>query len=226
MRLTTAFSLLMATVASVPVIMAFDFSDNGMELQARVDGAELPQYARSLDEIELLVRSLNEDQLLAMRDAVNVWFDARELDGAHERREFLELEARTRGGSPPPPYRQHDPVNGSKPKYRTKDRWPKPEYSERDPKDKGKAKEQQGHGQQGHGRREFVEIEARTRGGSPPPPYRQHDPVNGSKPKYRTKDRWPKPEYSERDPKDKGKAKEQQGHGQQSHGRRAIEYWE
>ncbi|KAI0725677.1 hypothetical protein C8Q72DRAFT_577374, partial [Fomitopsis betulina] len=201
MRLTTAFSLLLATVASVPAIMAFDFADNGMELQARMDGAEFPHYARrSLDDVELFVRSLNDDELLAVRDAANLWFDTRAFDAGHERREFVELEARIRDGSPPPPYKTHDPVNGSKPKYRTKDRHPPPAYSE-------------------HGRREFVEIERRIRDGSPPPPYRTHDPVNGSKPKYRTKDRWPKPEYSEHDPKDKDKGKEQ------GHGKREIEYW-
>lgn len=108
-----------------------------MGLEAR-GGAEPSHYAlRSLDDIELLVRALEYDDLLAARDAANLrWFDARGFD---------ELEARTppRTTTPPgaaPAYSRHDPINGEKPSYMRTDPNPPPKYKKHDPLKKKSAK--------------------------------------------------------------------------------------
>ncbi|EPS93537.1 hypothetical protein FOMPIDRAFT_1063505 [Fomitopsis schrenkii] len=126
MRFATTFSLLLATVASVPasvLALPHDFA-GGVELEARTRGAEPPYYARrSLEDIKLFLRSLDDDELLAARESESVYWWRKNYGSQHGRSlGDDELEARAGPSNPPPPpkYGEHDPINGSKPAYRGK----------------------------------------------------------------------------------------------------------
>lgn len=112
-----------------------------------MSGAEPSHYSRrALDDIELLVRALDVDELLAVRDAANLHgFNARAIQELEARVLFgigrsrpAPAPAPNPGGAPT--YSEHDPHNGKKPMYSEKDPHPKPRYSYDDPYPKGKGK--------------------------------------------------------------------------------------
>ncbi|KAI0722109.1 hypothetical protein C8Q72DRAFT_955549 [Fomitopsis betulina] len=150
MHFSTAFPLLLAALAFVPasvLALPFEVACDGMELQARMSGAEPSHYSRrALDDIELLVRALDVDELLAVRDAANLHgFNARAIQELEARVLFgigrsrpAPAPAPNPGGAPT--YSEHDPHNGKKPMYSEKDPHPKPRYSYDDPYPKGKGK--------------------------------------------------------------------------------------
>ena len=170
---------------------------SGAELQAR----NQDDAPRSLEDVELLVRALEDDALLAAREPANLrWFDARTFDEAElEARAFDEMEwLEARNNDNPPPYHPFDPVNGPTPPYSRHDPNPPPKYHKKDPNRK-KSWQFWKKGKRSVG--EVAALEARNR--DDPPPYTPHDPHNGPKPKYSVKDPNPPPKYHKKDPKDK-----------------------
>ena len=67
---------------------------------------------RSLEDVELLVRALEDLDVRSLTD--DIWLEARTHDD-------------------PPPYSKDDPQNGKKPEYQRKDPHPIPKYRQKDP---------------------------------------------------------------------------------------------
>ena len=141
---------------------------------------------RSLDDVELLVRALEDLDVRSLGD--DLWLEAR-------------------AGEDPPPYSKHDPQNGKKPDYSRKDPHPIPKYRQKDPHKVHP--EQQPKGSKfwtnpprslDLEEREIEEAWLEARAGEDPPPYSKHDPQNGKKPEYQRKDPHPIPKYRQKDP--------------------------
>ncbi|EPS93527.1 hypothetical protein FOMPIDRAFT_1055888 [Fomitopsis schrenkii] len=151
MRFATAFSLLLATVASVPasvLALPHDFAGSGVQLEARTRGAEPPYYARrSLEDIKLFLRSLDDDELLAVRETESMYWWRKNHGSQHQHGRSLDddelLAVRdtanlrwfdARGYDDPPRYTPHDRYKGPKPTYTVQDPHPPPKYRKHDPK--------------------------------------------------------------------------------------------
>ncbi|TFY69294.1 hypothetical protein EVJ58_g496 [Rhodofomes roseus] len=180
MRLSTTFSVLLASIVVAPSVLAFPLADSGFALEARAVEYDSDVFARGVDfGDELYERSAADDDMVLL---------ARALVDALKTRDD------------PPGYHKHDPNNGKKPKYTSKDPAPIPKYRQKDPHKPPQPKKPSGGGGSSSRRirdlGDFDGLEARD----DPPKYSKHDPNNGKKPKYTAKDPAPIPKYRQKDP--------------------------
>ncbi|EPT03122.1 hypothetical protein FOMPIDRAFT_116321 [Fomitopsis schrenkii] len=180
MRLTTTFSLLLASLAVAPSVLSYPVAnDFSTELEARGVDYDSSLFARGVEySDELYERSSESEDVTLLARAVAEAIIAR---------------------ADPPDYSRHDPNNGKKPKYTVKDPAPIPKYRQKDPH-KVHPEQQPKKKEGGSGRRSLIWDDDALEARADPPDYSRHDPNNGKKPKYTAKDPAPIPKYRQKDP--------------------------